>query len=164
MIDFALTFLLFVAIILPFTTFIHELGHAIAASKLLKVPVEIRLGNQFKGNGVTIGRITIKVQPLSGWVGFCSYNISPAKVNKATDIAIILGGPLSSLLLSCICFLLISYVSFPMVITYLMKSIMNAALVQFVITIIPIKYPAFFGSYSGISSDGYRVTKLLLRR
>ncbi|WP_456279399.1 site-2 protease family protein [Bacillus sp. AK128] len=128
---------------LPFTTFVHELGHALVASKLLKVPVEIRLGKKFKGNGFTVGRLTIKVQPLSGWVGFFSYNVSAEKGNKAKSIAIFLAGPFSSLLLCCICFLLISYVSFPTVVNFIMKAIMNAALAQFVITITPIRYPSF---------------------
>ncbi|WP_456279404.1 site-2 protease family protein [Bacillus sp. AK128] len=146
------------------TTFVHELGHAVVASKLLKVPVEIRLGKKFKGNGLTIGRLTVKVQAVSGWVGFFSYNVPPEKVNRAHNIAIFLAGPFSSLLLCCICFLLISYVSFPTAINFFMKSVMNAALVQFIITTIPIRYPSFFGAYRGISSDGYRVVKLLQRR
>lgn len=126
--------------------------------------MEIRLGKKFKGNGLTIGRLTIKVQPLSGWVGFFSYNVSPEKVNRANNIAIFLAGPILSLFLCCICFLLISHVNFPTIFNFLMKSVMNAALAQFVITIIPIRYPSFFGAYSGISSDGYKVTKLLQRR
>ncbi|WP_176555734.1 M50 family metallopeptidase [Virgibacillus ndiopensis] len=151
---------MFVALILPFTTFVHELGHSLVASRLLKVPVEIRLGKRFEGRGLTFGRLTLKIQPLSGWVGFFSYDVSSEKESRINNIFIFLAGPISSLILCSTCFVLIYYVNFPSIFDYLMKAVANAALAQFVITIIPIKYPSFFGAYNGISSDGYKVIKL----
>ncbi|WP_226665279.1 M50 family metallopeptidase [Metabacillus litoralis] len=164
MISFLLTFLLFIAFILPLTTFVHELGHAITASTLLKAPVKIRLGTQYKGNGFTLGKINIKIQPLSGWVGFFKHDVPSDKVSKNSNLLIYLAGPIFSLLLFSICLITTSTLNFPTILDHLIKHISNASLLQFFITIVPLKYPAFLGSYSGTYSDGYRILKLLQPR
>nr|WP_239589341.1 M50 family metallopeptidase [Metabacillus crassostreae] len=155
---------MFISIILPFTTFVHELGHAIVAAHLLKVPVEIKLGTKFNGKGITLGKIHINIQLLSGWVGFFNFKATTEKVSKSKYILIFLAGPLFSFLLSTVCFTLLTYSNVPMILNDLVRFIMNAALVQFLITIIPFKYPAFLGSYSGLSSDGYNIIKVMRQR
>lgn len=161
MVESLLTFLLFIALILPFTTFVHELGHALVATHLLKVPVEIKLGTTFNRKGLTLGRIHINIQLLSGWVGFFNYKAPTKKVSKSKQILIFLAGPLFSILLSSVCFTFLTYINVPMILNNLLKFIMHASLAQFLITIIPFKYPDFFGSYSGLSSDGYQIVKLI---
>ena len=152
---------MFFAVILPFTTLVHELGHALVTIQLLKVPVEIRLGKTFKGEGLSFGKLTIKIQFMSGWVGFFRYNDADKNANRTRSILILLAGPISSLLLGCTCFVLYSYLELTMIIQYILKAIMNAALAQFLLTIIPIKYPSIFGAYNGLTSDGYKILRLM---
>ncbi|XQY93031.1 site-2 protease family protein [Metabacillus sp. HB246100] len=160
-VEFALVFLMMVAIILPFTTFIHELGHALTAAVLLKQPVDIILGMEEKTRSIRVGRmITIKLQPLSGWVGFFRYS-HEKPMKKMTFILIMLSGPLFSLLLAISSYLFVSNVDIPPIVNKVIILIMNAAFIQCAITIIPVKYPSLMGAYNGVKSDGYQVVSCL---
>ncbi|MFD1739269.1 site-2 protease family protein [Bacillus salitolerans] len=162
-VQFTITFLLFVSLILPLTTFVHELGHALTALLLFKEPVGIRLGNSIKGSGFKVGKLTIKIQPLSGFVGFVDYPIPKDKNNSVLHALILIAGPVFSFTLCLFSYMLITFLDFQFIINYLLKSIMNASLAQFIFTIIPIRYPSLFGSYRGMPSDGYRVMKLMMK-
>ncbi|WP_214481878.1 M50 family metallopeptidase [Bacillus sp. SM2101] len=163
-IQFAVIFLLFITLILPFTTFIHELGHALPALLISKDPVEIRLGKSDKGTGITFGRLTIKIQPLSGWLGFAFFHIPKHKSMSVHHALVLLSGPLFSFMLSLFCYVLYTFLDFNSISSFLIKSIMHASLGQFILTIFPIKYPSFLWGYGGMPSDGYRVLKLLMNR
>ncbi|MDL4839910.1 M50 family metallopeptidase [Aquibacillus rhizosphaerae] len=163
-IQFTITFLLFVSLILPLTTLVHELGHALTALILFKEPVGVRLGSSFKGTGFKVGKLTFKIQPLSGWVGFVEYNIPKGKNNIVSNAMIMIAGPFFSFILGLICYISITFSDSQYIIIFLLKSIMNASLVQFIITILPIKYPSFLRAYKGMPSDGYRVMKLIMSR
>ncbi|MCT2534767.1 hypothetical protein NC661_04490 [Aquibacillus koreensis] len=159
-VKFLIIFLVYFALVFPISTFIHELGHALPALILSKEKVEIRLGTRFKGSGVRFGRLTIKVQPFSGFTGVVNFNISKESNAKARNFWILILGPMFSFFLVVGCYFVITYNELPDVIDFLIRALMFASLAQFTLTIIPMKYPIFFGAYKGTPSDGYRVLML----
>ncbi|MEQ2527274.1 site-2 protease family protein [Bacillaceae bacterium CLA-AA-H227] len=160
----ALTLLILVSIIFPLTTFVHELGHALLSLFLFKEPVEIRLGKPTTKSGFKIGKLTIKVQPISGWVGYTDFKIPKDMNNSIQHASVLLFGPIFSFMLSLVCYILVAYLNLGSIPTFLIKLITQAAFVQFIITLLPIKYPSFFGSYKGMASDGYQLMQLIMRR
>ncbi|MCT2537309.1 M50 family metallopeptidase [Aquibacillus koreensis] len=159
--EFIVIFLLFIGFIFPLSTFIHELGHGLTALVLSKYPVEIRLGSSSKSFDWRIGRLTIKMQPFSGWIGFVQYRVTTGEDYKRDNNIILLNGPISSLVFSFLSYLLLRYINLPEIPYFIINAIMIASLVQFFITILPIKYPFIFGAYRNTPSDGYTILKLL---
>lgn len=160
----ALTLLLLVSIIFPLTTFVHELGHALLALFLFKEPVEIRLGKPTTKSRFKLGKLTIKIQPISGWVGFTDFKIPKEMNNSIQHAIVLLSGPIFSFMLSLICFILEAYLDLGAIPSFFLKTITNAAFAQFVMTIVPIKYPSFLGAYKSMASDGFQLMQLILKR
>jgi tetratricopeptide (TPR) repeat protein len=92
--------LLAIFFIRAFTTFIHEMGHAIAASYYTRQDVVIFLGsygNKEESLNFKIGKLIfyIRANPFKWKGGLCCYT----STTKENDYNIILAGPLASLLL-----------------------------------------------------------------
>ena len=77
--------------------------------------------------------------------------------NSLVNLLISLGGPFISLL----CFLILLIIKINYSVPNYFDIALYGSLIQFLITIIPIKYPKYVFGYSGHKSDGLRVLKLL---
>jgi len=157
-----LIYLLFWFVIFPALTFLHEIGHAIPVLFLTKKDVMIVLGgkrtNISPTNTLTLelGRIRFTIFPTYFWGGF--YFSDASNLTTFERVIIILGGPVASLLIAIIIWFLDMSLQPDLGTAFdsLPPMIGLAAFIQFLMTIIPIKYPAWLPIYGGMSSDGYR--------
>lgn len=139
-------------------TFLHELGHAIAGLLLTRERVVIHMGNPGKRYPhVHFGRLEIRLHNFVPFVGF-TY-IDETRLNRAQRLWFYLGGPLMSLALTVLLFSTAA--------TYgseTLRVFASMALIQLLITAIPMNYPRFFGAYADMPSDGMWVVQLLQRK
>jgi len=112
---------------------------------------------------VRLLNITFYLQPFSGPVGF-SYWEAEAPEQHWTFLA----GPLVSLVLgiifSIITFLSRSHTHTFSILYYVWQVAAICAFAQFALTLIPIRYPSWFGQYAGLPSDGYKLLQFLKNR
>lgn len=141
-------------IISPFLTFLHELGHASLALILTNSNVILKLGNFNKKNffEVKIKRLHIKIYNFSQGMGRVYFNNN--NLNKTKQMVIILAGPLTNIIVSCISLFISKYYN-----NFLYISLFSLG--GFFATIIPLKYPKFFGGYVGLKSDAYQLIELI---
>ncbi|WP_026478225.1 zinc metalloprotease [Alkaliphilus transvaalensis] len=145
-------------ILFQLTTIIHEMGHAIPARILSKDKVTILLGVGNNKKIFNIGNFIVVLSGFHPFTGFVNYN--EEKLTRLGKFISTLGGPLISLLVGVGGLLIAGKISN----TILYRLFRFAAfynLYQFVVTIIPIKYPNWWGAYSGFASDGYRIVTFL---
>lgn len=147
---------------IPLTVLLHELGHGLGLLLSTKDEVAmVYLGDLTESNKETfrIGRIHFHLS--WGFAGYCFYSDKSGEFTKLQWVIFMLGGPLISLVL---CLILIStlYLYQP---DGSLKSIILwfviANFTQFLFTIIPVKYPAWYGAYADRPSDGYTIWKVL---
>lgn len=148
-----------VLLIISCSLFIHEMGHAVAAVTASKnSKVEVFLGTSSKTNKLRlrIGRITCYLTiALSG---FCNYRIAnefPSFTYKQ-KIFFFMGGPIASLLISTVLFIVSFSVSG--VAGNILINSAAANFFLFITSMIPWTYPAFLG---GLPSDGLQVLNLM---
>ena len=146
-----------VLLIISCSLFIHEMGHAVAAVTASKnSKVEVFLGSSSKTNKLRlrIGRITCYL--TVALAGFCDYRIAnefPPFTYKQR-IFFLLGGPIASLLISAVLFIVSFSVSG--VAGNILINSAAANFFLFITSMIPWTYPAFLG---GFPSDGLQVLK-----
>ena len=152
--------LLFWLVGIPLITLIHELSHAAAALLLTNNPVRVGLGSGPPQIEQRVGRLTLQIRLFSGAFGFCFWRVDHALVGRR--VWILLGGPLASLLM-VVAFSLAAY--FLRDGNVFLQAVCSwtafGALLQLIFTALPIRYPAFWGAYVGMASDGLRIRQLL---
>ncbi|HPW53899.1 MAG TPA: hypothetical protein PLI19_01725 [Erysipelotrichaceae bacterium] len=152
-------FVLFI-IVAQVLTLLHELGHAIGALVTSEKEVLVVLGRTRKDSMkevFSIGRLKIKLGLFSPVTGFT--HIEMSNLSRAQLMAFYFGGPLMSLSLTFILFV----VNQQLINSEVHKIIRFAsvyALIQFFITALPIRYPDFWGDYGNLESDGLSILKL----
>ncbi len=160
----AISGLLFWLLIIPLITLLHELGHAAAALLLSDEPVTVVLGDYRQREtsprklDAQAGRLRYVLQPLSSFTGF--YIWSHDNTSHRNQILVNLAGPVVLLLLA----LLLWYLDTSLTIEALSPLLYWSGIMvfwQFILTILPIRYPRWMGAYSGYASDGLRVYRLL---
>jgi hypothetical protein len=153
-----LLFAIFYILIIPMCVLLHEVGHGLGVVLSSGARASIYLGKfneKENKKNFHIGRLDFHIQ----WSYFgCCYSAGDLKKNQ--ELAFFIGGPLMSLILSLISFWLWSTTS-DGVFHSLFQGITMFSITQFLITAIPIKYPKWMGSYSGFSSDGLQLLKIL---
>jgi len=146
-------------IIFPIITLLHELGHGLAAMAV--VPdgkVKCAVGTDLQKSIFTL-RIGQRLQVLLNFgTGFFGnfYVENFLRLEKGQLILINLAGPLVSLMLAVVFYLLSLLESH-----YFYDLIWQGALVQFLVTIIPMRYPRWLGGYGNLTSDGLRIWQAL---
>ncbi|MEG2290697.1 MAG: hypothetical protein RSA29_14835 [Clostridium sp.] len=147
-------------LVFQLTTIMHEVGHAIPAIIFSKDIVNISLGVD-RGNTIkslVIGKLTISLRTLNPFIGIVTW--SDINISKNQKALITIGGPILSLVISIILFALTKKIQ-----SELLKSILTFSafcnFIQFIMTIIPIKYPKYYGAYAGHLSDGSKLISLL---
>jgi hypothetical protein len=117
----------------------------------------IKMGNLEHSVKFKLGKLYIYVAPFSMFNGFCSIS---SREGKNRQVLILLCGPLSSVALA-LCFYWLSFQN----VGYWTNFQVNLALYfsgfQALLTLIPIKYPGFFGGYAGTKSDGLQAFELV---
>ncbi|OZM56847.1 hypothetical protein CIB95_08730 [Lottiidibacillus patelloidae] len=155
-------FLVFYVVVLPISTLIHEIGHALGILLTTKERAVIYLGPSDAKNteNFHLGRMHFHIK----WsiFGSCKYKEITKKLTAFQQIVVAIGGPFMSL---CLVLLFTSLAKVPTneVIAQYLQAIAFANLFIFISTAIPIKYPKWMSHYGGMPSDGYRVV-LALRK
>jgi hypothetical protein len=158
--------LFFWLVVIPLLTLLHELGHAGMALLLSGSSVTVVLGDYHQIESVSrqwqfqAGRLRCVLQPFSGFSGFFLWSREDAP--RLSRIAVNLAGPLTSLLVGLLAWWLIALSALESFwLSQIVAGIRTAALLQFLGTIAPLRYPGWMGAYRGHPSDGLRVYHLL---
>lgn len=153
-----MTFLLFILVV-PIFVLLHELGHGIGAVSTSKADIHIYLGQFSEDNkeNFKIGRLHFHIQ----W-SFIGYAYWGESLDKRQRVIALAGGPLMSLFLGLL-FELLTSLDLQNGIRQLFGWSATYNLIQFIITIIPIRYPRWMAAYNGMPSDGLRLVQLLRR-
>ncbi|MGB0383903.1 MAG: hypothetical protein ACPGWR_03685 [Ardenticatenaceae bacterium] len=146
-------------IILPLATFIHELGHALAALIVTSSDVTIQLGTDKNALRFHCRRLTIILKLGTGFVG-CVWVTKTDQLTPSQLIPIYLAGPLASILSS----LLFGFVYSTLITERPLLIFAYACFWQFIATIIPIRYPRWWWGYSGYASDGLRLVQTIKKQ
>lgn len=163
MLGFLIVFFVLWIVVGPLLTFLHELGHAGAALVFTDDWVRIEMGSQGLVASMTLGRLALQLRFGTGFVGYFWYGGSPAGTWQR--IAIQAAGPIVSLLIAIVSYgFIFSLESPPDVVRTVLFWTGNGALIQFLVTAIPIRYPGWWYGYAGMASDGERIRRALRQR
>ena len=159
-IDFIIYLLVYI-IFTPMLTLLHELGHAVPALIFTKEEVIVNIGNSNLNKKIKLSRLIIKLNGYKSLVdvSYGYINWTPLDSNKIKAIIIILGGPLTSLIVSILIYIYLINVSLPYILIILLNALFYFSLFQFLLTILPMKY--FYKPYVGYTSDGYKILQHL---
>ncbi|WP_160680263.1 hypothetical protein [Clostridium sp. C8-1-8] len=147
---------IFSVIFVQLATLIHESAHALSALILTKNKVDLLLGS-FDGpliKSFSIKRINIRIygfNPLFGGI-----NCFLEGIRDISKVIIYLSGPLISLLSGIVLLIVINITNIEILNYYA-----DYMLIQFFITILPIKYPKIFFHYYNKESDGYNAIRII---
>ena len=166
----------YICIIGPLETLVHELAHTLTNHFLTRQPVQVYLGIIPQGDEVynepikrsrtlnfTVVGVSFHLKPFSGPIGFAHWE--PVDQHEVWTY---LAGPLASLVLAII-FSVTTYFARSHTHTFSIWYYINqvaaiAAYMQFLVTIIPIRYPSWWWRYAGYPSDGYLILQTLRAR
>ncbi len=151
-----LLFFLFNIIVIPVCVLLHEIGHGIGVIATSKSHAHVYLGKRNKKNKekFRLGRLHFHI--CWSYVGFVYWEESLDKRQKAVALA---GGPIMSLSLMILFGIIVLWMPQGEFRSFLL-GVMIFNLIQFFVTIIPITYPHWMGSYSGYRSDGLQLIRL----
>ncbi|HLR43223.1 MAG TPA: hypothetical protein VK067_08310 [Pseudogracilibacillus sp.] len=149
-------YVFFFIFVIPICVLLHEVGHGIGLSTSSNAHVHIYLGLKSKSNkeNFQIGRMHFHLQ--WSYIGFVSWDKMLSKREKAFALA---GGLIMSLILALLCGIIALVFNGKLQTLFGWTSTFN--FIQFLVTIIPIRYPQWMGGYSGLSSDGLQLLKIL---
>ncbi|MCR8743702.1 hypothetical protein [Romboutsia lituseburensis] len=158
-IDFIIYPLVYI-IFMPLLTLLHELGHTIPALIFTKGEVIINIGNSNLNKTIKLNRLVINLNGYKSLldVSYGYVNLTPID-NRIKLIFMILGGPLTTLLISISLYIYLINSSLPYVLMLSLNGLFLFSAFEFLITILPIKYS--FRPYVGCTSDGYKILQYL---
>jgi hypothetical protein len=147
--------------IVPGLTLFHELGHALMAIMLTGQRVTVQLGRRPGVFQFSCGKIDFHLRPSILPVSF--YEMSDWQRATRQQLAwIALAGPLTSLLLMVLAMgFAMAAEGLDQTAYFLASGTALLALLQFLFSMVPVRYPRWLGAYAGHWSDGYRGWYLL---
>ena len=154
-----LYFAVFWIVTVPLLTLLHELGHALLALAFTKGIVSVSVGNPVTpGYLVQVGRLQIRLRPFSTIFGLIEHTVDG--LTSSQRAAIVAAGPVST----CLLLIILTYFAYfsgfvPAYFQPILVSAQYAAIMQTIMTGIPLRYPNWLGSYGGKESDGLRFLK-----
>ncbi len=159
------TIAVFLALILsrPFTTMVHELGHALPSLAFTNKKVTIYIGsygNLEKSFKFNLGRLEIFFTPklFSLGQGLCSHAQTRT---LGQSIIIVLGGPIFSLLLGLVfSWLILSYKNQPEI-AFVMGIFLTSGIFDFFTNIIPNAEPLVMHDGRTTHNDGFQFQRIL---
>ena len=150
-------YITFGILIIQLATAFHELGHAIPAVIFSDDKVKMVLGNKRLNKKLKINKLSISIRSFEPFTGVVCYYAK--NIKKSQIMMICIGGPLTSLLIGIISFVLRNLIVYEIISKLLVFSaIYNIFL--FLLTIIPIIYPSWVGKLGGRLSDGYKAIRI----
>jgi len=159
------TFAVFLALILsrPFTTLVHELGHALPSLLFTKSQVSIYIGsygNLEKSFKFRLGRLKIFFTPKLFHLGqgLCSHKQTRT---IGQSIIIVLGGPVFSLLLGLFFSWMILFYKDQQVIAFVLGIFLTSGIFDFIANIIPNSDPLIMHDGRVTHNDGFQFQRLL---
>ena len=160
-------FIFTIAILRPFTTFLHEMGHAIPALLYTKEGVAIYIGSYGdpkKSLHFRIGRLEVflKYNPLLWKYGLCYREQLDISINKA--IVIVLMGPLLSLIIGTFSLYLVLYFDYSDGTIFILIMIIISSFLDFYQNIVPDSEPIILYNGSQSFNDGQQIKTLLKYR
>jgi len=141
-------------IVLPLMTLVHELSHTLAVLLLTDREVALRLGNGEHQLQLRWKRLQLSIGWASGFIG--TFRYADEGIAPYRNLAIHLAGPLASLLLALLGWGITSLREIPLWLARAGNTLAIAACIQFLATILPMRYPRWLPGYGGKSSDGWR--------
>ncbi|WP_459209215.1 tetratricopeptide repeat protein [Aquimarina rhabdastrellae] len=160
-----LLFIATLAVLRPFTVFLHEMGHAIPTLLYTKEGVTIYIGSYGdpkKSLHFRLGRLEVffKYNPLLWDSGLCVREQIDIPINRG--IIIILMGPLNSLIIGAFCLYIGLFGSNSDSITFITMMIAISSLLDFYHNIVPNHEPITLYSGQQVHNDGQQL-KLLFK-
>jgi Tfp pilus assembly protein PilF len=158
-----LVLLIIVFIVRPFSTLIHELGHAIPAILLTKEKVSIYIGSYGdpkKSLNFTLGRLEVwfRYDPFSWQLGLC---VPSAKdISTVRKIIYILSGPLASLLISFFAIYFLFFYDFHGAVKLLLMILLGSSIFDFFANLIPQSRPIQLYDGDIVYNDGRALQEL----
>lgn len=147
-------------VVWPALTLLHELGHAIAALAFTAGGVRVELGGTATPYTRQFARLTFVMRPGSGFIGY--YWMDEPAPKRWQRIVIMLAGPLASLACALMSFSILAGTSnLPEPVRTLLFWCGSGAAVQFLVTVLPLRYPRWWAGYAGLASDGERLRREL---
>jgi len=161
--DQILIFIATLFILRPFTTFLHEMGHAIPTLLYTQKGVTIYIGSYGdpqKSMFFNLGRLTIffKYNPLLWDYGLCVREQIEISIDKA--ILILLMGPLFSLLMGAASLYIALFGRYPDSITFVSMMIAISCLLDFYQNIVPNEKPSRLHNGTEVHNDGQQIKQL----
>lgn len=156
----ALVLLGVVLVGLPLLTFLHELGHALAAALLIGGRVTVVQGPSPARVSVPLWRLDLRlhgpVRPHQVWVGWAVWGAHPDHRRHALALA---AGPFTSGLSAGLCIAGAIELSGLAGLALVLLAVGSA--LQMLSSGLPVRYGRYFGTYAGKASDGLRIRRLL---
>lgn len=133
----------------PLLTLLHEIGHALGGLVTTCGWVQASLGKSRPSWTLRMGRLYVDLRAFTGFVGFCHREHPPATWRG--EVLFYALGPATSILCAGV-FLALSQTG--TLVDPFLRSAASGALFQFIVTIVPVRYPSWLGAYAGYRSDG----------
>lgn len=154
-IDFVVYLLVYI-IFTPLLTILHELGHAIPALIFTKEKVTVNIGNSNLNKKIKLNRLVINLNGYKSLLDVSYGYVNWTQVdNRIKVVLMILGGPLTTLIVSILLYIYLINASLPYVLMVSFNALFIFSSFQFLLTILPMKY--FYNPYVGHTSDGYKI-------
>lgn len=149
----------FYVFFIPFFILLHEVGHGMGTVLSSKSDVHIYLGRKSEDNkeNFKIGKLHFHI--IWSYIGSAYSKTELTRQQRAITLA---SGPLTSLILALL-FGWLTIVTSQSQISQLFWWSTLFNIVQFIITIVPVKYPKWMGGYSGYPSDGFQLLQIWKR-
>lgn len=153
MLNLIFYFLVFIFILAPALTLIHELGHAIIPLCIgLRVFINIGEGAFIHQ---TIGNLSVKIGFLKPWIGYTDWGA----FHNGEVISLILG-PVFSFVFG-ISLVVVGILKRRKEYAPLLFASAGWCIFQFLFTFFPFNYPEFLGYESGMISDGKKILEMM---
>lgn len=138
----------------PPLTLLHELGHALPVA-LAGKPVAVYLGRPDPRARPTfrLGKVKVRIRRPIGFGGECLYEETGRGFSPGGLLLVALGGPAASALTTLV-FGLGAYLSPDGPLSASLMALSLAAFAQVFLSMLPVRYPGWFGAASGKPSDG----------
>lgn len=145
----------------PPLALLHELGHALPLA-LAGKSAEIHLGSPDLRARPTfrIGKVEARIRRPLGFGGVSFFEEPENGFSPEGELVVSLGGPAASAL-AALAFGLLAYLLPDSLLTALLSAVSLGAFVQVVATMVPVRYPRWFGKAGGRPSDGLRALRAM---
>lgn len=140
---------------------LHEMGHALPLA-LAGLPATVYMGRPDMRARPTfnLGKVEVRIRRPIGFGGECSYEEPEHGFSPGGRLVVALGGPAVSALVTAACGLA-SYLAPDGPLSTLLAVLSLVAFAQVFFSMIPVRYPRWFGAVGGRPSDGLQALRAI---